>query len=130
MSDNENLVRKFLLAIETFVPSPALAEFFTADASQEEFPNRLFPSGRRNDVRAMKGASDKAVQMLSRQRYEVRRVVERGNEVAVEMEWTGVLKSAFGALSAGASLRAACAMFVTVRDGKIASIRNYDCYYP
>jgi ketosteroid isomerase-like protein len=41
-----------------------------------------------------------------------------------------VLRSGFGQLAAGAQLRAAIAMFFTFRNGKIASIRNYDCYYP
>jgi hypothetical protein len=47
-----------------------------------------------------------------------------------ELEWTGVLAVAFGALPAGAAINADMAMFLTFRDGKIVSQRNYDCYPP
>jgi ketosteroid isomerase-like protein len=57
-------------------------------------------------------------------------VVAEGDEVATEIEWSGVLKVGFGAVAAGTTMRAAIGMFFTFRDGKIASVRNYDCYYP
>jgi ketosteroid isomerase-like protein len=104
--------------------------FFTDDVVQHEFPNRLFAGGRRHDLAAMLAASDKGRQILASQRYEVRHTVVEGNRVAAEIEWTGVLSLGYGPLAAGATMRAALAMFFTFRDGKIASIHNYDCYYP
>jgi len=38
--------------------------------------------------------------------------------------------TAFGDLPVGHVLRASLAMFVDLRDGRIARIRNYDCYEP
>ena len=41
-----------------------------------------------------------------------------------------LLEVGFGAVAAGTTMRAALVMFFTFRDGKIASVRNYDCYDP
>jgi ketosteroid isomerase-like protein len=64
---------------------------------------------------------------MQSQTYGVQRVIESGNEVAIELEWTAV---PVVNLPAGSSMKAFVAMFLTFRDGKIASQRNYDCYPP
>jgi hypothetical protein len=69
-------------------------------------------------------------QILRSQRYNVRRIVETGDEVAVELEWTGTLAVSVMNLPAGSEMKAFVAMFLTFRDGKIISQRNYDCYPP
>jgi ketosteroid isomerase-like protein len=129
MSSIDHL-KRYLRAIEEFAPADVLATFFTADVVQQEFPNRLFAGGRRHDLTAMLGASDKGRQILASQQYELKNVVAEGDRVAAEIEWTGVLRDGFGPLAAGATMRAALGMFFRFRDGKIASIHNYDCYYP
>jgi len=57
-------------------------------------------------------------------------MTESGDEVAVELEWKGVLAVPLGNLPAGYEMKADVAMFLTFRDGKIVSQRNYDCYAP
>jgi ketosteroid isomerase-like protein len=130
MSDLIDLLRRYLRAVERFAPKEEVAAFFTPDAVQQEAPNRLFPTGRQSDLSTMMAAYDKGPQLLASQKYELKGAVAHGEQVAVELEWTGVLRSGFGALQAGASLRAAIAIFFTFHDGKIARVRNYDCYYP
>ena len=84
---------------------------------------------RRADLQTVSGQAQK---LLRSQRYEVRRRVENGDEVAVELEWTGVLAVPVAAMSlaAGHEMKAFVAMFLTFRNGKIVSQRNYDCYPP
>lgn len=130
MDDRIDVLRRYLRAVEEFAPREVLEEFFTADAVQDEFPNRLFASGRRHDLSTMMNLSEKGATVLSAQRYVLKNAVCHAGEVAAEIEWTGVLCTAFGSLNAGDSLRAAIGMFFTFRGTKIASIRNYDCYYP
>ena len=130
MSDHIDLLNRYLRSIEAFAPPDVLATYFTKDAVQLEFPNRLFPAGRRHDLATMMTASEKGAQILSSQQYVLRNAVAQGDEVAAEIEWTGVLRTGFGQLEAGATLRAALGMFFTFREGRIASVRNYDCYYP
>jgi ketosteroid isomerase-like protein len=125
-----DLLRRYLRAVETFAPREVVAEFFTDDAVQREFPNRLFAGGREHDIRTMMANYDKGRELLSEQTYVLRKAVVQGDEVAAEIEWSGVLRVGVGSLAAGASMRAAIAIFFTFRDGKIASLRNYDCYYP
>jgi ketosteroid isomerase-like protein len=60
----------------------------------------------------------------------VQRIVEFGDEVAVELEWTGILSVPVMKLPAGSEMKGFVAMFLTFRDGKIVSQRNYDGYPP
>ena len=129
---NVELAREYLRAVESMGPVENVARFYSPDIEFHEFPNRIVPLGRvrrRADLRAAYGQGQK---LLSSQRYDVRRVVENGDEVAVELEWTGVLATAVPSMNlpAGHEMKAYVAMFLTFRDGKIASQRNYDCYPP
>src|ERR1700722_4021589 len=131
-SANVQLAREYLRAVESMGPPENVSRFYSNDIEFHEFPNRIVPHGRvrrRPDLQAAYGQAQK---LLSSQRYEVRRVVENGDEVAVELEWTGVLAMAVPAMdfSAAHEMKAYVAMFLTFRDGKIVSQRNYDCYPP
>jgi ketosteroid isomerase-like protein len=130
LNPHVEILGRYLRAIEAFATPDVLRGFFAPDVVQEEFPNRLFASGRRHDLAAMMAASEKGTTLLSSQKYVLKKVVAEGAEVAAEIEWSGVLKVGFGTVAAGATMRAAIGMFFTFRDGKIAAMRNYDCYYP
>ena len=56
--------------------------------------------------------------------------MEAGDEVAIELEWIGILAVPVMNLPAGSEMKAFVAMFLTFRDGRIVSQRNYDCYPP
>lgn len=130
MKEPTQILDDYLKTIESFPPPEVLAAFFAPDVVHEEFPNRWFPEGRRNDLTTMLAASRRAPEVLASQNYRLRRAIVSGDDVAAELEWTGVLRRDLGSLPAGASLRAAVAQFFSLRAGKIRSVRNYDCYYP
>jgi ketosteroid isomerase-like protein len=130
MNPQVAFLERYLRAIEAFADPDVMRGFFAPDVVQEEFPNRLFASGRRHDLTAMLAASEKGATLLSSQKYVLMKAIAEGDELAAEIEWSGVLKVGFGAVAAGTTMRAALGMFFTFRDGRIASIRNYDCYYP
>jgi len=69
-------------------------------------------------------------QILRSQRYRVQRTLDAGDELAIELEWSGILAVPVLNLPAGSEMRAFVAMFLTFRDGKITSQRNYDFYPP
>ncbi|MFE0103705.1 nuclear transport factor 2 family protein [Streptomyces sp. NPDC059009] len=107
-----------------------LARFFHADAVQHEFPNALFPDGVRRDLSAVLESAERGRGVISHQRFEVHNAVASGDQVALEVTWTGTLAVGLGGLPAGRVLRAHIAVFLEFRDGRIVSQRNYDCYDP
>jgi ketosteroid isomerase-like protein len=130
MSTNLERVRQYLQAIEGGATGEALAAFFHPEAVQREFPNRLVASGATRDVKALGEAAERGQRVISAQRYEVLHALAEGEHVALEVQWSGTLKVALGSLPVGATMRARCAMFLQLREGRILSQHNYDCFEP
>jgi ketosteroid isomerase-like protein len=104
--------------------------YYADDVVQRELPNRLQPAGATNDLARLKAGIERGKKSVSDESYEIVTIVETGPEVAVECVWTAKLNVPIGTLSAGDTMRAYLAMFITWRDGKIISQRNYDCFEP
>jgi ketosteroid isomerase-like protein len=124
------LVYQYLETVGSLRSSDAVAEFFAPDAVVHEFPKRISPNGRVRQAANLRAAYEQGQRILRSQNYHVQRIIEAGDEVAVELEWTGVLAVPVMGLPAGTEMKAFVAMFLTFRDGKIVSQRNYDCYPP
>ncbi|MFH8347758.1 nuclear transport factor 2 family protein [Streptomyces sp. NPDC018045] len=105
-----------------------LARFFADEVVQQEFPNALFPEGVRRDLAEVLRSAERGRGSLSHQRFEVHNAVAAGDQVALEVTWSGTLATPMGGLPTGHVLRAHIAVFLTFRDGKICAQRNYDCY--
>lgn len=129
-SGNLATARRYLAALEQGSTAETLARFFRADVLQEEFPNRLVPNGARRDLADLLEASERGRQVMAAQTYEIVHAVADGDDVALEIEWTGTLSVPLGSLPAGGQMRARFAVFLEFRDGKIARQRNYDCFQP
>ena len=122
--------RRYLAAIEQGATGETLAAFFTPDAVQEEFPNRLVPTGARRDVPALLDAALRGQQAISAQHYEILNAITAGNQVALEVAWTGILAVPIGSIPVGGRMQARFAVFLEYQGGKIARQRNYDCFEP
>ncbi len=129
-TSNASLARQYLQAVESLGPPEDVAAFYAPDVVFQEFPNRIAPEGRIRRAGDLSDAYQKGRQLLRSQTYAVQRMIEAGDEVAVELEWSGVLAIPVMNLPAGSEMKAFVAMFLTFRDGKIISQRNYDCYPP
>jgi ketosteroid isomerase-like protein len=129
-SSNSSLVRQYLLAVASLGSFDDVANFFSPDIVFQEFPNRIAPQGRVRRAADLRAAYEQGRQLLRSQTYTVQRIVEAGDEIAVELEWVGTLAIPVMNLPAGSEMKAFVAMFLTFRDGKIISQRNYDCYPP
>jgi ketosteroid isomerase-like protein len=105
-----------------------LARFFHEDVTHHELPNALFPDGVVRDLTALLQAARRGRDGLSGQDFEVVNAVASGDQVALEVIWTGTLGRPLGDLPAGHVLRAHIATFLEFRDGRITAQRNYDCY--
>jgi ketosteroid isomerase-like protein len=127
---NLQAARRYLSAVESGATGDALAAFFTDDVVQEEFPNRLVPTGARRDLRALLEGAERGQTVLTAQRYEIRNAIASGDHVALEVLWTGTLAIPIGSVPAGGEMRAHFGVFLEFRDGRIAAQRNYDCFDP
>ncbi len=134
MKDAENnnleLVRMYLAVLGNGEVGDRLASFFSEDAVQVEFPNRLNPNGQESDLATIIARSIQGKHLLTSQEYEIISEVSQGNRVAVEAKWTGVLAMSVGGLSEGAEMNAHFAMFFEFADGVIVKQHNYDCFEP
>lgn len=129
-SANVLRVRQYLQAVASMASFEKVAEFYAPDVVVQEFPNRIAPQGGFRRAGDLREAYERGRKIMRSQRYDVRRIVESGDDVAVELEWTGVLAAPVMNQAAASEMKAFVAMFVTFRDGQIASQRNYDCYPP
>jgi ketosteroid isomerase-like protein len=130
MNNNLDTARQYLAILEQMEECHALAEFFSPDVVQEEFPNRLVPAGARRDLAAILDACERGKKVMAEQRYEIKNAVVSGNFVAMEVVWTGKLALGVGSLPEGGEMQAHFAVFLEFRDGKIVAQRNYDCFEP
>ena len=129
-ADNSATVRRYYDAIQRGVVGDDLADFYTPDVVQEEFPNQFLPRGARRDLTALKEAAVRGQGAMASQELEILSSLASGDTVAVEARWAGTLARAIGTLPAGTVMRARFAQFFQFRDGRIAAQRNYDCFEP
>lgn len=133
MSDpaqNLALTRQYLKAIESGAPSEQMARFFDPEFIVEIFPSSFFPKGSRSNLEETLTAGERGKKVMSKQTYEVTNALATGDQVAMELLWTGTLLIPFQSIPAGAQMRAHFAMFLLFKNGKIIQQRNYDCYDP
>jgi ketosteroid isomerase-like protein len=125
---NIDFVRRYFDAIEAGAGPEEMANFFTPDVIQEEFPNRIVPRGARRGLQQILAASKRGKQVMQSQRFEILHSISAGDEVALEVRWTGTLAEALGTLPAGFMMKARFGVFIRLVNGRIARQRNYDCF--
>jgi ketosteroid isomerase-like protein len=129
-STNVTRVHQYLQAVASMGASETVADFFAPDVVIQEFPNRIAPQGRVSRFADLHAAYERGRKILQSQEYKVQRIVEAGDEMAVELECSGILAVPLMNLPAWSEMKAFVAMFLTFRERKIVSQRNYDCYPP
>jgi ketosteroid isomerase-like protein len=129
-SPNIARTHQYLQAAASMGPFENVTDFYASDIMIQEFPNRIAPQGRIRRAADLRAAYEQGRKILQSQIYAVQRLFEAGDEVVAELEWTGILAVPVMNLPAGSEMKAFVAMFLTFRDGKIVSQRNYDCYPP
>jgi ketosteroid isomerase-like protein len=129
-TDNLAVARKYFEALENGAEGGTLADFFTKDVVQEEFPNRLSPIGVHRDLDAILASARRGKQTIRAQKFEVLRTVVDGDSVALEVFWSGLLAIPVDTLPADTEMRAHVSVWLEFRDGKICRQHNYDCFDP
>ena len=129
-TDNLAIAQRYLEALENGAEGGALAEFFTEDVVQEEFPNRLFPIGCHRELAAILDAARKGKRTVRAQKFDVLNSIVDGESVVLEVFWSGLLAVPVDTLPADSEMRAHLSMWLEFRDGKICRQHNYNCYDP
>ncbi len=127
---NVALAIRYLAALERGATGNALAEFFTPDVVQDEWPNRLSTQGVRRNLAGLLEAAARGRRVVTQQRFSLLHAVSSGNDVALEVQWTATLAVKVGTIPPGGRMHCRMAIFLEIRDGKIARQRNYDCFDP
>jgi len=127
---NLDIARNYVSQLSNGAGPEELESFFAHDLVQEEFPNRLMPHGATRDRRAMTEARARGKALLSAEKFELLNAVASGDQVVMEVVWTGTVRAAAGPFTAGQALRARFAVFMEFREGRIIRQRNYDCFDP
>ena len=134
MTQNEDpyvrLVREYFRAMEQSPDEATLTRFFSEDVRQREFPNRLLENGAARGLAELLEGHRRGQEVVKNQRYEILDLLRDGDRVAVELRWTAQLKVPLGKLAAGDVMTAHCAVFLRIRDGRIAEQHNFDCFEP
>lgn len=127
--DAHAFVDRYLRAIE----AKDLAELdalFDDGLIQIEHPNTFSPQGGRHDKAAMLAGVERGAALLRQERYTAEEILVHGDRIACRLRWEGQLAVDLGSQSAGSTLEAHLALFMTVRGGRIAALTNYDCVTP
>jgi ketosteroid isomerase-like protein len=129
-TSHEQHLRNLYLAIAGGATGDDLAAFFHPDAEQVEYPSLMRPQGHRRPLSEMVEGSERGLEIIRDQHYDVHTVIAAGDEVAVELTWTATVAADLGTLAAGTPLVAHVAAFYVFRDGLVLRQSSYDCYEP
>lgn len=127
---NIELAVRYHNAVADGATGASLAQFLHPDVVHQELPNLLSPQGATRDLAGILDAAERGSALLSAQRFDIHNAVAFGDQVALELTWTGTLAVPYGRLQVGDQLQADIATFLTIRDGVIIKQHNYDCYKP
>lgn len=130
MPSAEAFVTAFLRAIEQDEIVGRELDWYTPDALQIEWPNKLVPEGATRDLDQLRAAGERGRAIVERQSYEVTNLVADGNKVAVEAVFRATFKLDLPSLPKGQVMQANFAMFFEMKDGRIHRHRTYDCFQP
>lgn len=127
-AENLAIARQYLKTIESGGAIDELAQFFASEVTLEIFPSRFFPKGSRSNLQGIRTAAERGKKVMANQSYEIKNALASSDQVALEVEFIGTLLASFQHIPAGGQMRAHVAIFLTFKNGKIISQRNYDCY--
>jgi ketosteroid isomerase-like protein len=126
----ERKARAYITAVEGGATGDELAAFYHPDAIQQEFPNRVVPTGVQRDLADILRGAESGQRLMERQIYDIHTVTELGDRVILEYTWRGYPREPVGAVRPGEAISARICQVIEFEDGLIIRQRNYDCFDP
>jgi hypothetical protein len=118
-----------LRAIEAGGGAEALGPFLAEDYVLVEAPHLLSPDGATRSRAEVLAGAEHSSEIVSGQRFDVRRSTCEGTRVVLEAEWTATVQMDLPYWNRGESIRAVTASVFELREGLITSQHSYDCYF-
>jgi ketosteroid isomerase-like protein len=122
-------VLEFVRAIEAGGGSADVDRFLAEDFTLVEAPHVLAPEGSTRSREQVLAGAEQSRQVVSHQRFDIRRTTCEGSRVVLEVDWSATLLMDLRYWDAGETIRARTTSVVEVREGRIASQDSYDCYF-
>ncbi|PTT61703.1 nuclear transport factor 2 family protein [Arthrobacter sp. HMWF013] len=122
-------VLEFVRTLEAGGGGAAIRRFLAEDFTLMEAPHLLAPEGSTRTLEQILAGADQSAQVVSGQKFDVRRTTCEGGRVVVEADWSATLLMDLRHWDAGETLRARTTSVFEVRDGRIVSQDSYDCYF-
>lgn len=104
---------------------PFLAEGFLL----VEAPHVLAPEGSTRTLDQVLAGAEQSREVVTRQRFDVRRSTCEGGRVVIEADWSATLLMDLRYWDSGDVIRARTSSVFEVREGRIVSQDSYDCYF-
>ncbi len=123
------VARRYLSAVEQGATA-SLRHHLTTDFVQREWPNPMSPTGAIRNLPEVLQAAEQGQQVVTAQVFQIASEAVDGDRVILEVNWSATLRVDFPEAPAGTRIRARMAVFLLIRDGKVAAQHNYDAYLP
>jgi ketosteroid isomerase-like protein len=120
------LARRYLTALERG-DCESVAALLHPAIEQIEYPNTLNPGGQVRDWNGLLQDVVRGRQIMAAQRFEIVNAIEAGDQVALEVIYTGEVAADVGPVKGGTILRVRFAAFLRFENRQILSQRNYHC---
>lgn len=104
---------------------PFLAESFVLT----EAPHLLAPEGSTRTLVGVLAGADQSREVVTDQKFTIRRTTCEGNRVAVEADWSATVLMDLRYWDRGETIRARTSSVFELSDGLIVSQDSYDCYF-
>ena len=128
-SEALTIARRYLRAVEQGAPD-LLRDCVTPDFEQREWPNPMSPDGALRNLTEVLQAAEHGAEVVRDQVFQIATEAVDGDRVILEVNWSAVLRTDFPGSPAGTRIRARIAIFLLIRDGRVAAQQNYDAYLP
>ena len=119
----------FIRVLETGGGSEDIRPFLAESFVLVEAPHLLAPEGSTRTLASVLAGADQSSEVVSHQKFTIRRTTCEGGRVAVEADWSATVLMDLRYWDSGETIRARTSSVFEVRDGKIVSQDSYDCYF-
>lgn len=122
-------VLEFIRVLESGGGAAAIRPFLADSFVLVEAPHLLAPEGSTRTLAEVLAGADQSAEVVTDQKFVVRRTTCEGGRVAVEADWSATVLMDLRYWDRGEVIRARTSSVFEVSKGLIVSQDSYDCYF-